>query len=283
MPARPEGAMPPGNPAASAAFGKGGGDIVPGIAGVSSVSLFAPMFAGDGQTANWRIINRAQAGKKPWTAIGNFLIPGIGGYCSGVLVAPRVVLTANHCLYALDYNNRDARGNPGRQRMDATRFVFVAGVNDSTFVDSIPVEEVIAGGWAPGAEDPAKDWAIAILARPASSEIVPIAFSAYSPKTVAAWRNKLVIAAYPGASFAYSSVLRFSFNCSIVEADSALVVAHDCQSENGSSGGPILVEENGDLKLIGIHNSRRIYSQTSNGASINGFLVQLNDAVARYQ
>jgi protease YdgD len=255
-----------------------------GITVTAPVSRFAPAFTGDGQTDNWRIIGAEAAGRKPWTAVGNFLIPGIGGYCSAVLVAPRIVLTANHCLYALDYNKRDAAGNPGRQLMDATRFVFVAGVHDSAYADRVPVEEVITGGWAPGAEDPSRDWAIAILERPASSDIVPIAFKSYDPKAaMAAWNRKLMVAAYPGASFTFNSVLRFSLNCSILQADTPALVVHDCASENGSSGAPILVEEQGELRIIGIHSSRRTHSRARNGVSVNTFLAQLNSAVARFQ
>jgi V8-like Glu-specific endopeptidase len=58
---------------------------------------------------------------------------------------------------------------------------------------------------------------------------------------------------------------------------------HDCPSENGSSGGPILVQEDGQLRLIGIHSSSRAYSQARNGVSINSFVAQLDAAVARYR
>ena len=254
------------------------------VFGLDTASLFAPAFPGDGQTANWRIIDKSAATHQPWTAVGNFLIPGLGGYCSAVLVAPRIVLTANHCLYALDYSKPDARGNPTQQLMDPTQFVFVAGVHDESFIDAIPVEAVITGGWAPGSEETAKDWVIAILARPASASIVPMAFKSYKPEAaVAAWSNKLVVAAYPAASFAFSSVLRFSFNCSILKS-AANVVRHDCASQGGSSGGPILVEENGAMRLVGIHSSSQgAASGSKNGVSINSFLVPLEAAVARFE
>ena len=252
--------------------------------GLGPDSLFAPQSRGDGQTINFRIINTDESAKNPWTAIGNFLIPGLGGYCSAVLVAPRVVLTANHCLYAVDYRKLDSKGNPTKQLMDAKSFVFVAGVHDNSFADTIAVEEVITGGWEPGSDETAKDWAIAILARPASAYIVPVALRPYALKDVtAAWANKVVIAAYPGASFAFSAVLRFSFNCSIVKSGTANALTTTCQTEAGSSGGPILVEEDGQLRLIGIHSSTQlINSHYSNEVSINGFLAQITDAMARF-
>jgi len=41
------------------------------------------------------------------------------------------------------------------------------------------------------------------------------------------------------------------------------------------------VEDNGELRLIGIHSSRRAaYSQLSDGVSINSFIAQLDDAIA---
>lgn len=39
-----------------------------------------------------------EAREYPWSAIGR-LNNGLGGYCSGALIGPRLVLTAAHCLW----------------------------------------------------------------------------------------------------------------------------------------------------------------------------------------
>lgn len=245
-------------------------------------SLFAPRSQGDGQRVDWRIINPAESGKSPWTAVGNFLIPGVGGYCSAVLVAPRVVLTANHCLYAADHRTLDARGVPTRQLMEAINFVFVAGVHDDIFADRVAVVEVITGGWTPSNNQTARDWAIAILERPVSASVVPATLSPYSLAEVAGWTNKLILAAYPGGSFDYDTALRLSFDCSILASVSTTVMTTTCRSDSGSSGGPVFVNEDGKLRLVSILSGRLLGATTSRGASINGFRAQIGAAIARF-
>ena len=70
------------------------------------------------------------------------------------------------------------------------------------------------------------------------------------------WRGDEQTASCPGGSFAVNSVLRFAFSCSMLESRSTNVVSHDRSSERGCSGAPILVEQDGVLKLIGIHSRR---------------------------
>jgi len=99
-----------------------------------------------------------------------------------------------------------------------------------------------------------------------------------------AWREKLMLAAYPGSSFAFNLVLRFSLHCSMLKSGTPNVLTHDCPSEGGSSGGPILVEEEGEWKLVGIHSSTQSAdSRQKNGVSVNSFFDSLKDAVARFE
>lgn len=243
---------------------------------------FAPRMSGDGQTPSWRIIEIDEAHAKPWSAIGNILVPGRVGYCSAFLVAPRIVLTANHCLYRAD-SRKTRLGRPAQQSLDPRQLVFVAGLHDEISLDVVGVQEVITGDWTPNSKLPDKDWMIVILSRPVATTITPLAFVADSPQAVlASWGNRLVIAAYPGETLSFSEVLRFSFNCSVLKSQLAGVLVHNCHTEGGSSGGPIFVEQGGKRQLIGIHAGRHDgRSHYKYGVWISSFARQLQSAIAR--
>ena len=245
--------------------------------------LFAPKMSGDGQTPFWRIIEITKAYATPWSAVGNILVPGVAGYCSAFLINPRVVLAANHCLYRPDFNRLGPDGLPMKRLMDTRHLVFVAALHDEFSLDVVPVQELITGGWSPGQADISKDWMIAVLKRPVASVITPFAFTAGLPHDVIAnWGKRLVVAAYPGETFGFSAVLRFSFNCSILNRPSASVFQHDCQTEGGSSGGPIFIERDGKRQLIGIHVGRHDVNTRHNvGVWINSFITPLNAVLAR--
>ena len=161
----------------------------PATTAVASLELnlkFAPKMSGDGQTPSWRIIEIDAAHEKPWSAIGNILVPGRIGYCSAFLVAPRIVLTANHCLYRADSRKPAHHGQPVLQAVDPRQLVFVAGLHDAISLDVVGVQEVITGDWSPDSKLPDQDWMIAVLTRPVAATITPLAFVADSPQTVLA-------------------------------------------------------------------------------------------------
>ncbi|CAN0080240.1 unnamed protein product, partial [Phaeothamnion confervicola] len=222
-----------------------------------------------------------EAHKKPWSAIGNILVPGRAGYCSAFLVAPRIVLTANHCLYRADLRMPDHLGHAVLQRVDPKQMVFVAGLHDEVSLDVVGIQEVITGDWSPDSELPDQDWMIAVLTRTVAANITPLTFEADSPQTVLAnWGSKLVIAAYPGETLSFSEVLRFSFDCSVLKSQLAGVLVHNCHTEGGSSGGPIFVEQNGKRRLIGIHAGRyHGNSEYKYGIWISSFARQLQSAI----
>lgn len=253
------------------------------VAGLNLKLKFAPKMSGDGQTPSWRIIELDEAHEKPWSAIGNILVPGRVGYRSAFLVAPRIVLTTNHCLYRVDSRKPALLGLPALQRVAPKQLVFVAGLHDEISLDVVGVQEVITGDWSPDSKLPDQDWMIAVLTRPVAATITPLAFVADPPQTVlASWGNKLVVAAYPGETLSFSEVLRFSFNCSVLKSQRAGVLIHNCHTEGGSSGGPIFVEQGGKRRLVGIHAGRQDGNpRYKYGVWISSFARQLQIAIAR--
>lgn len=255
------------------------------VASLDLKLMFAPKMSGDGQTPSWRIIGIDEARQKPWSAIGNVLIPGRIGYCSAFLIAPRIILTANHCLYRANPVTRARRGHPSLRLVDATQMVFIAGLHDDSSLDVVGVQEVITGGWTPERDLPEQDWMIAVLTRPVAATITPLAFVADAPLAVlASWGNKLILAGYPGETLGFSEVLRFSFNCAVLKSQRAGVLRHDCHTEGGSSGGPIFVEHGGRRRLIGIHAGRHDGRwRDSYGIWISSFARQLKAVIERVE
>jgi hypothetical protein len=75
---------------------------------VALLALAAPAWADEGPGEGW-----------PWSAVGRVLTDDAGP-CSGVLIEPRTVLTAGHCV---------ARGSPWRAQPAGRLSVALAGTS----------------------------------------------------------------------------------------------------------------------------------------------------------
>ena len=179
------------------------------------------------------------AGQYPWSAVGR-LNNGQGGHCSGILIGPKLAVTAAHCLW----------NKKTRQPMPAQSLRFVAGYDRGQYLAFARVEKtVIAPGWAfdqpYGPDLAAKDWALLGLAEPLGGQVGWVALGA-SPQP-ADW---LVTVGY-GQDKAHIPAAHLG--CHVSGRLQTGVLTHDCDAVRGDSGAPVLVWRVGVPTLAAIH------------------------------
>ncbi len=187
---------------------------------------------------------------KPWKSIGR--VNKDGGYCTGILVAKDKVLTAAHCLWNIKTNNWVAPEllhflpgyNKGQYEGHATGVSYIL---PEKFEGLTTLKEI----------DRSQDWAVLTINRDLGEELGWLGIKSENLFD-ASVKGKTVSQAGYSKDFEY--VLTGDKDCEIknvlkIGVDLSPVYHHSCNTGRGDAGAPILIEEDGEYKIVGIHSS----------------------------
>ncbi|KAA5605937.1 trypsin-like serine protease [Roseospira marina] len=190
----------------------------------------------------------------PWQAIGR-VNRGPGGFCSGALIAPDLVLTARHCM-----SDRTVGELPSESMH------FVAGYRFGDYDAHGRAAEVLE----PDAPGPVGDFAIIKLTKPLTIRPIPLA----SPDDMnwhAAAPSHALLASY---SRDRPHLLSVDDQCIILGRTEDLLWRHNCDGPTGSSGAPILVGTDKGLEKARIAGITIGFARS--GPSPRGIMVPAN-------
>ena len=189
----------------------------------------------------------------PWLAIGRVNRTS-GGFCTGTLVGPDLVLTARHCLM----NPRTGR------RVQADTIHFLAGYRRGEWLRHGVGRAFILPEPEAGEDERdafADDWALVILED--ALDVRPVPVRALPRRQAADARL-----ARAGYSRNRPHLPSLHDGCALLGHDGN-VLLHDCDATYGDSGSPLLMLNNGGAVIVGMTTGARRVDGNDVGIAID--------------
>jgi len=175
----------------------------------------------------------------PWNAIAK-VQTNIGAHCSGVLIAPSIVLTAAHCLY-----------NPRtRALLQPVSLHVLFGYQRDTYRWHRQVARIAVGSGFNGTAGRPQpgDWARLELTEAVPVTPLPLFDGAVAPG---------MAVALAGYNQDRAQLLMADLDCRVLRIaglpGGAKFVFHDCAATRGTSGAPLLTEREGGWAVIALN------------------------------
>jgi protease YdgD len=178
----------------------------------------------------------------PWAAIGSLELQE--GTCTGTLVGPSLVLTAAHCV--TDTGNETNTPVSFLAGLSVGRAMGEAKVTGAVFDPAYDPETQPAGGGN------GHDWALVVIDKPLGNSVGFLDVHELGAADLSQIRRNGLIVNQAGYSWDTGNNMSGNIGCRLVRAFEDNSVLHECDTAQGDSGSPFLVNIDGAWKIVAV-------------------------------